>query len=176
MLGSLSVMLLFIIIILILNKTNRILMLYLAVADIIAICYALSTGEFIIQYIFPGIPFRIYFTMYYLLSISGGTILIFLINNLYKEIGTKFVQWLSLCKTIVFVALLIFASEHFVGIISNTKDILVLVEFVYCIVIMIIALRMKRKKHPNGFGRCYYIAVFCTMGYDVCIFDYFHFI
>lgn len=143
--GSLTITLLFILILLFMSKINHRLMIYLALANIISLAYAVSTGEFVIHYLFPNVSFKAYFSMYYLLSISGGTILIYIVNNIYKEIRLKIVRALSTIKIIILFSLLFFASNSFVGIISSIKDVLVVLEFIYSIIVLLIAIKLKRK-------------------------------
>ncbi len=144
-LGSLTLLLLIILIMAFINKRNRLTLIYLLLANLISICYVLSTGDIIIQTIFPNIPFFIHYTMYYLISICGGTLLILFIRNLYPELINKTVSSLSLVKAGVLFFLFFTFKGRFVGAISNVKDILALVEFIYCIAFLIIGITQKKK-------------------------------
>lgn len=144
-LGSLTIMLVFVIIFILLYRRNITVLLCFLIANIISIGYVLSTGEFLIQSVIPSISFDIYFVMYYLLSISGGTMLVVIVNSLYKDYTTNIITKITIAKAALFVFLLLFFSKHFVGTISNIKDIFILLEFSYAIVILLIGIIKKRE-------------------------------
>lgn len=144
-LGSLTIMLVFVIIFMLLYKRNLIILLCFLIADIISIGYVLSTGEFIIQSVVPNISFDVYFVMYYLLSISGGTMLVVIVNNLYKDYTPSIITKITVSKAFLAVFLLLFFNKHFVGVISNIKDIFILLEFSYAIVVLLIGIIKKRE-------------------------------
>lgn len=164
-LGSLTVLLILTIIFMIVNKNKRRVLSYFLVAEIIAVCYVISTGEFLVEYLIPNVDFGTYFPMYYLLSISGGTLLIGIVTNLYKDTAPKIIAIISFTKAAILLAILFFFNNVFVGIVSNIKDILVMLEFIYCIVILSIG--AKNKVENTYLILTGVVVLFCSVIWDV---------
>jgi two-component system, LytTR family, sensor kinase len=90
-------------------KTKRInqISLFSMLMSLFTVCYILSSNQMLVNAILPNVPFEIYSKMFHMVSITGSSMFLILLNELYPKSISKHVILLVEIKMIVFTAALI---------------------------------------------------------------------
>lgn len=144
-LGLLTMLLMFLMLVKIINKNSSVATNYLLVISLISIFYIASTGEFLIIKWLPDLDFQIYYLMYYLMSIMGSVILVLLLNALYENESVRWYVHFSVVKTICICAVYLLLMKNTIGMISNIKDLLAILDFVYSLMVIAKAIVGRKK-------------------------------
>ncbi|MCT4617916.1 MAG: ATP-binding protein [Marinisporobacter sp.] len=127
------------------NKhTGYVLSCFVATA-FLGILYTVSTGEMIIRMLFPQLPFRVYYMMYYMISITGGSLYIFLLSDLFPVESNRKIKDLTTIKVVIFIGIILFFENYFIGKVAVIKDVLVILEFLYGIYVLSKATYNKKR-------------------------------
>lgn len=149
----------------IMNKRNRNIYLCLIYASLTAIMYTVTSNEMVIMDLFPQISFRLQDIMQYMLAISGGTVLILMINEMFPDVGNIKIKKICVFKTIILVTMNVLLERQLITQFINLFSLITTVEFLYGIFMLCKAsIRNKTEAFPLLFGTALLMS---TISYDV---------
>ncbi len=158
-LGFLAMILMFLFLVKVISKKTGKTTVYLILMSIISILYVISTGELLVVKFLPLLSFKYYYLMYFSMSVIGSTLMLLLLNSLYKKESNSVVVVLSLIKMVLLGIAYVFFTDYVSGYIAVLKDFFATIEFIFGLWIISKAIANKKDGAlAIAFGMCFLLA------------------
>lgn len=126
------------------NRQNGASVLCIVYASIIAIFYTITSNEMIIYDLPFTVPYWLVDMMQYMLALTGGSVFIILVSDLYPEESSKFIKKISIKISIILMIINILVPRYFMARYFAIFGITTLVSFLYGIYVLVKANSNKR--------------------------------
>lgn len=144
-LGVLTMFLLYFSMIWVRNRHNGRAIACFIFISILSIMYVITNNEMLIRTFLPNLPFRIYNIMFYMITIAGGSIYIYLLDDLFPKEVNKYLKRIITVKAVVLVIINILFERHVIGSLAIYNNMLAMLEFLYGVYILAKAVYKKRE-------------------------------